>query len=68
MKPEQIRQGYITVYGKGRKERVVPQDAIVSKWMMKYDRAKESYFEYRDADNYYFLSKNGKHLTPEAVN
>ena len=31
MKPEQIRQGYITVYGKGRKERVVPQDAIVSK-------------------------------------
>ena len=68
MKPEQIRQRYITVYGKGRKERVVPQDAIVSKWMMKYDRAKESYFEFSDAENYYFLSKNGKHLTPEAVN
>ena len=68
MKPEQIRQGYFNVFGKGRKERVVPQDAIVSKWLMKYDRARDSYFEYRFAEDYYFLSKNGKHLTTEAVN
>lgn len=68
MKPEQIRQGYFNVFGKGRKERVVPQDAIVSKWLMKYDRVRESYFEYRYAEDYYFLSKNGKRLTTEAVN
>ncbi len=68
MRPEQIRQGYFNVYGKGRKERVVPQDAIVCKWIMKYDRVKESYFEFKPAENYYFLSKNGKRLTPEAVN
>ena len=68
MKPAQIRQGYIIIYGKGRKERVVPQDAIVCKWMMKYDRVKESYFEYKTAEDYYFLSKNGKRLTPEAIN
>ena len=68
MKPEQIREGYFNVYGKGRKERVVPQNAIVCKWMMKYDRMRESYFEYKDAEDYYFLSKNGKHLTAEAVN
>ena len=68
MKPSQIRQGYFNVFGKGRKERVVPQDAIVSKWLMKYDRVRESYFEFRYAEDYYFLSKNGKHLTPEAVN
>ena len=68
MKPSQIRQGYFTIYGKGRKERVVPQDAIVSKWLMKYDRVRESYFEFKFAEDYYFLSKNGKRLTPEAVN
>lgn len=67
MKPTQIRQGYFTVYGKGRKERVVPQNAIVCKWMMKYDRAREVYFEFKNTEDYYFLSKNGKRLTPEAV-
>ena len=68
MKPSQIRQGYFVVYGKGRKERVVPQNPIVSKWLMKYDRARESYFQYKRAEDCYFLSKNGRRLTPEAVN
>lgn len=68
MKPSQIRQGYFNVYGKGRKERVVPQNAIVSKWLIKYDRARDRYFVRREAEDYYFLSKNGKRLTPEAVN
>ena len=68
MKPEQIRQGYFNIYGKGRKERVVPQNAIVCKWMMKYDRVREAYFEYKEAENFYFLSKNGRRLTAEAVN
>lgn len=68
MKPSQIRQGYFNVYGKGRKERVVPQNAIVSKWLIKYDRARDRYFARREAEDYYFLSKNGKRLTPEAVN
>ena len=68
MKPEQIQQGYFNIYGKGRKERVVPQNAIVCKWMMKYDRVREAYFEYKEAENFYFLSKNGKRLTAEAVN
>lgn len=67
MKPSQIRQGYFVVYGKGRKERLVPQNPIVSKCMMKYERAREAFFEYRNADEFFFLSKNGKHLTPEAV-
>jgi len=46
MKPSRIRQGYFVVYGKGRKERVVPQNPIVSKWLMKYDRARDCYFQY----------------------
>ena len=68
MKPAQIRNGYFMVYGKGRKERVVPLNPIVSKWIMKYERAKVSYFEYKPAEDYFFLSKNGRRLTPEAVN
>ena len=69
LKPEQIRNGYFIIYGKGRKERVVPQSPIISKWILKYERVKQAYFTFRDTqEDYYFLSKNGKHLTPEAVN
>lgn len=68
LKKSQIREGYFTIYGKGRKERVVPQSPTVCKWMIRYDMAREAYFELRDAQDYYFLSKNGKKLTPEAVN
>ena len=67
LKKEQIRDGYFIIYGKGRKERIVPLSPMVSKWLIKYDAARELYFTYRDADEYYFLSKNGKRLTGEAV-
>ena len=67
LKPEQIRDGYFNIFGKGRKERVVPQNAIVSKWMMKYNRVRNVYFEFKKVEGYYFLSKNGKRLTEEAV-
>jgi len=67
MKREQIREGYFVIYGKGRKERVVPQNPAVSKWLLKYDRVRSDYFEFRYAEEYYFLSKNGKKLTTEGV-
>ncbi|MBO5630999.1 MAG: tyrosine-type recombinase/integrase, partial [Aeriscardovia sp.] len=67
LKPEQIRDGYFNIFGKGRKERVVPQNAIVSKWMMKYNRVRNVYFEFKKVEGYYFLSKNGRRLTEEAV-
>ena len=35
---------------------------------MKYNRVRESYFEYSFAENFFFLSKNGRKLTAEAVN
>ena len=67
MRGKQIREGYFNIYGKGRKERVVPQSPLVSKWILKYNQVRESYFEFRQADENYFLSKNGKPLTPEAI-
>ena len=70
MRPHQIGSCYFTIYGKGRKERVVPLSPIISKWMLKYERAKQVYFFNRCCreEDYYFLSKNGRHLTCEAVN
>ena len=68
MKPDQIQENYIVVYGKGRKERVVPRNPMVSKWLMKYMAARDKYFACRVSQDYLFLSKNGKKLTTEAVN
>ncbi len=68
LKPKQIKEGYFTIYGKGRKERVVPLNPTVSKWLLRYEAVKERYFEYRFSEEYLFLSKNGRRLTPEAVN
>ena len=67
MRPEQIQDNYFVIYGKGNKERVVPKSATVSKWMGKYMTVRNHYFDYRDAQPYVFLSKNGKMLTEEAV-
>ena len=67
MRPDQIQDNYIVIYGKGRKVRVVPKNPTVSKWLMKYMSAKDKYFELRDCQDFLFLSKNGKALTSTAV-
>lgn len=67
MKAEQIQDSYFVIYGKGRKERVVPKNPLVAKKMYKYLSARESYFLCRDSEEYVFLSKNGKKLTEEAI-
>ena len=67
MKLSQIQSNYFIIYGKGRKERVVPKSAVVSKFLMKYLSERERYFLWKDVDDYVFLSKNGKKLTEEAI-
>lgn len=67
MKPAQIQDGYFIIYGKGRKERVVPKTPLVSKWLVKYLCERDRYFAGRDAEDYVFLSKTGKRLTCEAL-
>lgn len=67
MRPEQVQDNYFVIYGKGRKERIVPKNPTVSKWLMKYMTAREKYFELRDCQDFLFLSKNGRALTPNAV-
>lgn len=67
MRLEQINDNYFFIHGKGRKERVVPKNALVGKWLMKYLEVRENYFEYKNAKDYVFLSKNGRVLTEEST-
>ena len=68
MKLDQIQDSYFVIYGKGRKERVVPKNPMVGKYLIKYLNAREKYFAARSCeDDYVFLSKNGKRLTNEAI-
>ena len=63
----QIREDSIMIYGKGAKERVVPVSPFLEKTLLRYSRARESYFQNVLHDKEFFLSRTGKKLTAEAV-
>jgi len=44
MKLEQIQAGYFIIYGKGNKERVVPKNPAVAKFLLKYLRERDKFF------------------------
>ncbi len=63
-----IRDNYISVRGKGKKERYVAITPILQKHLIKYERFKSFYFEDHNIKyNNYFLSRTGRPLTKEAV-
>ena len=63
----QIHDESIVIYGKGAKERVVPVSPFLSKALLRYTRARESFFRDSLHDKEFFLSRTGKKLTAEAV-
>lgn len=65
---ENIKDTYIVIYGKGKKERQVGKSPYLSKILMKYERIKEYNFEFKNIriDNY-FLSRTGRPLTNATV-
>lgn len=67
IKPGDIKDDYIVINGKNHKQRVVPITPILKKSLMRYERARESYFSFKAVDNYYFLSTTGKQLTHSTV-
>ena len=68
MKMDQIQDSYFIIYGKGRKERVVPKNPAVGKFLYKYLNAREKFFMARNCEEeYVFLSKNGKRLNDQAI-
>ena len=63
----QIHEETIMIYGKGAKERVAPVSPFLSKALLRYSRARESFFHDALHDKEFFLSRTGKKLTAEAV-
>ena len=67
IKNSDIHDDYIVINGKNHKQRVVPITPILKKAMMRYERARDNYFMYRDREEFYFLSYSGKGLTNAAM-
>jgi len=69
LKMDDIRDNYINILGKGKKNRHVPITAIINKQLIKYLRVREYYI--KDKINYHteflLLSQKGKMLTVETV-
>lgn len=63
-----IKDNCIVIFGKGKKERQVGKSPYLSKILLKYERVKKYYFEFKNIKfNNYFLSRTGKPLTNSAV-
>lgn len=67
IKASDIYDDYVIIQGKNHKQRIVPISPHLKKAMMRYDRAKESYFAYRTMEDYYFLSYTGKMMTNSGI-
>jgi len=65
LKITDIRETYILIRGKGKKDRVVPISPILSKQLIKYDRVRDFYIKDKFAyqTEYLLLSQKGKQLT-----
>ena len=63
IQPKDVFDDYIVIHGKGQRKRIVPITPHLKKALMRYDRVRESYFSYKNPDDYYFLSYSGKMLT-----
>lgn len=63
IQPKDMFDDYIAIHGKGNKKRIVPITPHLKKALLRYDRVRESYFSFKNVDEYYFLSYSGKMLT-----
>lgn len=64
-----IRGSHIRIYGKNKKERMVPISPVLNKALIKYSRCRESWIEtiLSPESEYLLLSFRGRRLTVEAV-
>jgi integrase/recombinase XerD len=67
IKPQDIKDDYILIFGKNNKQRVVPITPLLRKALMKYDRVREEYFRFKPIEENYFLSRSGKALTNSSM-
>lgn len=62
IKPEDVHDTYILIHGKGRKERIAAITDTMRREMLRYDRARASFFQDKFAEDCYFLSIRGHAL------
>ena len=65
LKLTDVRETYILIHGKGKKDRIVPISPILSKQLIEYDRVRDFYIKDKFAyqTEYLLLSQKGKQLT-----
>lgn len=68
LKMNDVRETTIFIFGKGRKERIVPISPMLKKMLIKYERVRENYIKdtFKSCDSY-FISRNYRTLTTGAV-
>ncbi len=59
--------GYIRLFGKGERERVVPLGEVARNWLLRYLRDGRGYFLKGRSSEYIFLGKGGKPLTRQRL-
>lgn len=63
-----LRAGLMRIYGKGRKERIIPLPVKLRKILMRYTFERERTKEYASGDcPYFFRDRDGRALTPNAL-
>jgi integrase/recombinase XerD len=62
-----IEVGYVRVFGKGSKERVVPMGKHAKKWLKKYMENARQNFNKGKNSNYLFLNKSGQKLSRQSI-
>ena len=67
IKPSDVKEDYIIIQGKNHKQRLVGITPMLKKALMRYERVKEGYFSYKNTEDYYFVSQNGRQLTNSAI-
>lgn len=63
IQPKDVFEDHIVIQGKNHKRRIVPITPHLKKALLRYDRAKEGYFAFKNMEEYYFLSQTGRQLT-----
>ena len=65
---DNIHDTFIRLVGKGKKERIIPIDAVMAKQLIKYQNAKLKYFSDKKlhSDNL-FVSRTGRQLTNSGI-
>ena len=62
-----LTAGYLVIYGKGKKERLVPVGEVAREWLERYLKEARPSLDPRGASRYVFVRKGGKPLSRQSI-